>query len=215
MDRIEQIGPGFGNQSDLLVTQEGDKTFVFFISNHENGKSSLWKLTFEPFEKTKTEPVKDATGGNLEIKGYKDHFYILNHGNISKLDINKNSLDKVEMDFPFAINMDDEFNQMFYEAWGDLQENYYNQNFNGVNWQSIRDRYASFLPQIQTRNDFRVLLNDMMGELNSSHYGFSTYGADEKTYYKTTTASPGIVFNNQHPYLVDHVITDDCAILRK
>ncbi len=188
MDRIEQIGPGFGDQSDLFVMKNGEKTYVFFISNHENGKASLWKLTFEPFEKTKTEQVKDANGGNLDIKGYKDHYYILNKGNISKLEVNKNSLEKIDINYPFTINMDDEFNQMFYEAWGDLQENYYNQKFNGVNWQSIRDRYASFLPQLQTRNDFRILLNNMMGELNSSHYGFSTYGTDEKTYYKTTTA---------------------------
>ena len=213
MDRIEQIGPGFGDQSDLFVIKNGEKTFVFFISNHENGKASLWKLTFEPFEKPKTEKVKDAEGGNLDIKGYKDHYYLLNKGNIYKLDVNKNSLEKVDIDFPFTINMDDEFNQMFYEAWGDLEENYYNEKFNGVNWQSIRDHYASFLPQLQTRNDFRILLNNMMGELNSSHYGFSTYGSDEKTYYKTTTASPGIVFNNQHPYIVDHVITGDCADL--
>ncbi len=213
MDRIEQIGPDFGNQSDLFVIKNGEKTFVFFISNHENGKASLWKLTFEPFEKTKTEQVKDANGGNLDIKGYKDNYYILNHGNISKLDVNKNSLEKVDIDFPFTVNMDDEFNQMFYEAWGDLQENYYNEKFNGVDWQSIRDRYASFLPQLQTRNDFRILLNDMMGELNSSHYGFSTFGEEEKTYYKTTTASPGIIFSNDHPYIVDHVIHDDCSDL--
>jgi Tol biopolymer transport system component/C-terminal processing protease CtpA/Prc len=213
MDRLQEIGPGFGNQSDVYVVQNNEKTYVFFISNHENGKPSLWRLTMEPFEKTKTEQVKNAEGGNLVIKGYKDHYYALNKGNINKLDINNNSLEKVEMDHPFTINMDDEFNQMFYEAWGDLQENYYNDKFNGVDWQSIRDHYASFLPQLQTRNDFRILLNDMMGELNSSHYGFSTFGAEEKTYYKTTTASAGIMFNNDHPYIVDHVITDDCSDL--
>jgi len=213
MDRLQQIGPDFGNQSDLFVMQNGEKSYVFFISNHENGKPSLWKLTLEPFEKTITEQVRNADGGNLVIKGYKDHYYALNNGNITKLDINRNILEKVEMDHPFTINMDDEFNQMFYEAWGDIQENYYNEKFNGVDWQSIRDHYASFLPQLQTRNDFRNLMNDMMGELNSSHYGFSTFGAEEKTYYKTITASPGIIFNNDHPYIVDHVIKDDCSDL--
>ncbi|MEO8852758.1 MAG: S41 family peptidase [Ginsengibacter sp.] len=211
MDRIEQIGPDFGDQSDLYVIKNDDKTYVFFISNHEGGKSSLWKLTFEPFEKTKTEKIKDGDGRDLEIKGYKDHYYSLNNGNINKLSIENNSLEKVNISFPFTINMNDEFNQMFYEAWSDLQENYYNQNFNGVDWKSIRDRYASFLPQLQTRNDFRVLLNNMMGELNSSHYGFSTFGNDEKTFYKTITAEPGLMFSNKDPYIVDHVIKDGCA----
>ncbi|MEO8820745.1 MAG: S41 family peptidase [Ginsengibacter sp.] len=211
MDRIEQIGPEFGDQSDLFAIKDKDKTYLFFISNHENGKPSLWKLTFEPFEKTKTENVKDADGNGLDIKGYKDHYYLLSKGNISKLEVDKNSIDKVDINFPFTINMNDEFNQMFYEAWADLQENYYNANFNGVDWKAIRDRYASYLPQLQTRNDFRVLLNNMMGELNSSHYGFSTAGEDEKTFYKTITAEPGIIFNNDHPYMVDHVIKDGCA----
>ena len=211
MDRIEQIGPGFGDQSDIFAIKDKDKTYVFFISNHENGKPSLWKLTFEPFEKTKTEKIKDAEGNSLDIKGYKDHYYLLNKGNISKLEVDKNSIDKVDISFPFTVNMNDEFNQMFYEAWADLQENYYNANFNGVDWKAIRDRYASYLPQLQTRNDFRVLLNNMMGELNSSHYGFSTAGEDEKTFYKIVTAEPGIIFNNEHPYTVDHVIKNGCA----
>lgn len=211
MDRIEQIGPAFGDQSDVFVIKNEEKTFVLFISNHEDGKPSLWKLTFEPFEKTKTEKINNADGGDMQIRGYKDHYYALNKGLINKLDLDKNSLDKVEMNYPFTINMNDEFNQMFYEAWGDLKENYYNENFNGVDWESIRDRYASFLPQLQNRNDFRVLLNNMMGELNSSHYGFSTFGSDENTFYKTTTAANGIMFSNEHPYIVDHIIKDGCA----
>ncbi|MEO8416107.1 MAG: S41 family peptidase [Ginsengibacter sp.] len=213
MERIEQVGPDFGEQSGEAVIKNEDKTYVFFISDHEEGKPSLWKLTFEPFEKTKTEKIKDADGGDIEIKGYKDHYYALNKGIINKLDVDKNSLDKVDMDYPFTVNMNDEFNQVFYEAWGALQENYYNEKFNGVNWTLIRDRYAAFLPQLQTRNDFRTLLNNMMGELNTSHYGFSTSGDDEKTFYSTTTAANGIMFTNDHPYLVDHIVKNSCADL--
>ncbi len=213
MERLEKVGPDFGQQSILNVIKNENKTYVFFISNHQEGKSSLWKLTLEPFEKTKTEQVKDADGNDIEIQGYKDHYFVLNKGVINKLDADKNSLEKVEMDFPFTINMNDEFNQMFYEAWGALQENYYNEKFNGVNWESIRDRYASFLPQLQNRSDFRILLNNMMGELNTSHYGFSTNGTDEKTFYTTVTAAAGIMFDDEHPYIVDHVIRNGCADL--
>jgi tricorn protease len=173
----------------------------------------LWKLTFEPFEKVKTEEVKGADDFNVVIRGYKDHYYVLSKAVINKLDVDRNSLDKVDINFPFVINLNDEFSQMFYEAWGNLQENYYNEKFNGVDWAAIRDRYASFLPQLQTRNDFRVLMNNMMGELNSSHYGFLTFGNDEKTFYTNTTAAAGIVFQNEHPYLVDHVVKHSCADL--
>src|SRR6185312_7448202 len=127
MDRIERVGPDFGDQSNLFVIKNDENTYVFFISNHESRKESLWKLTFETFEKTKTEKIKDANGSDLEIKGYKDHYYSLNNGNINKLSIDNSSLEKVDISYPFTINMNDEFNQMFYEAWADLQENYYNE----------------------------------------------------------------------------------------
>lgn len=211
MERVTQVGPGFGMQSVITAVKKDKKTFLYFISNHQDGRPSLWKLSFEPFEKTKTEQVKDIQGGYADIEGSKDHYYVLNNGTISKLDLEKNALEKVEMDYPFTINMNDEFNQMFYEAWGDLQENYYNEKFNGMDWQAIRNRYAHYLPNLQTRNDFRVLMNNMMGELNTSHYGFATSGNDEKTFYKITTAATGIVFNNEHPYIVDHVVKNSCT----
>ena len=213
MDRVVQVGPGFGMQDLQTIVTKDKKTFLYFSSNHQEGKPSLWKLTFEPFEKTKTEEVKNVESFNVSISGYKDHYYILTNGMISKLDVGQNSLDKVEMDYPFTINMNDEFNQMFYEAWGDLQENYYNDKFNGQDWQALRDRYAKFLPELQTRNDFRVLMNNMMGELNSSHFGFNTNGADEKTFYKVTTAANGIVFKNDNPYTVERVVKNSCADL--
>ena len=213
MDRVTQVGPDFGMQSVVSVVAKEKKTYLYFISKDQDGKPSLWKLTFEPFEKVKTEEVKNADGFDIDIEGYKDHYYILNSGTISKLDVDKNGLDKVDMDFPFTINMNDEFNQMFYEAWGDLEENYYNEKFNGMDWQAIRDRYAKYLPNLQTRNDFRVLMNNMMGELNTSHYGFATAGSDEKTFYKVTTAANGIVFSDSDPYKVDHVIKNSCADL--
>ncbi len=210
MDRVEQVGPDFGMQAVVNVIKKDNKIFLYFISTQMEGKPSLWKLTFEPFEKTKTEQVKDVVGFDADIEGHKD-YYVLNNGTISKLDLDKNTLDKVDMDYPFTINMNDEFNQMFYEAWGDLQENYYNEKFNGMDWQAIRNRYATYLPNLQTRNDFRVLMNNMMGELNTSHYGFATFGNDEKTFYKITTAANGIVFNDKSPYIVDHVVKNGCA----
>lgn len=215
MDRLEEIGPSFGNQFGSFVIQEGEKTYVLFISNHQNGTPGLWQMVYEPFEKTKTEEIKGAEMRDLPIKGYKDHYYILTRGNIQKLNLAGKSTEKVELNYTFSRNMKDEFNQMFYEAWGVLQENYYDQKFNGVNWESVRKEYAAFLPFLKTREDFRVLLNNMMGELNSSHYGFSTAGADETTFYKNTTAATGIMFSNENPYRVDYMIKDGAADFQK
>jgi C-terminal processing protease CtpA/Prc len=46
----------------------------------------------------------------------------------------------------------------------------------------------------------------MLGELNSSHLGFRSHGDEEKTLLKMQTMQTGIVFNQENPYAVKHVI---------
>ena len=100
---------------------------------------------------------------------------------------------------------------MFFETWANLDENYYDENFHGANWKKLRDHYSSFLPYITTRADFRTLLNDMLGELNSSHMGFTSNGDEEKLFYKSETIETGIMFDNEHPYTAKYVVKNSSA----
>lgn len=211
MDRLQLVSPAFGAQTDVTVITNGNKTHVIYMSNHEDGKTSLWQTIYEPFEKTKTEKIKGAEGFGYDLSGYKDNYFLLTQGNISKLNVTNNSIEKININQSFTHNMNDEFNQMFYEAWGVLKENYYDEKYNGVDWEKLKNEYATYLPYLQTRQDIRILLNNMMGELNTSHYGFSTFGSDESTFYKTTTASPGIMFDKKNPYKVDFVVPNGVA----
>ncbi len=211
MDRLERIGPAFGSQRGVLVIKDGNKTRILFLSNHENGRMSLWQQVEEPFESNKTEKIKGAEGFVSYVNSDGKNTYLLMQGDLYKVNLAGNSTEKVNIDYSFSRNLKNEFDQMFYEAWAVLDENYYNVDFNKVNWTAIRNRYASYLPYVETRDDIRVLLNNMMGELNTSHYGFSSGGPEENTYYKTVTASTGIMFNNESPYTVDYVVPNGNA----
>ena len=211
MDRLERIGPGFGSQNSVQVIQDGEKTRVLFLSNHENGRMGLYQRIEEPFENTKTEKIKGVDGFIAGFSLHKNTPYVLMQGDILKVNLAGNSSEKIDIDHSFSRNLASEFEQMFYEAWAVLNENYYQQNFNDVNWVEIKNRYASYLPYVETRNDIRTLLNDMMGELNTSHYGFSTMGAEENTFYNTITASTGLLFSDESPYTVKFVIPNDVA----
>lgn len=206
MDRVERIGPSFGTQNGVTVLKDGDKTRILFLSNHENGRMALWQMVEEPFEVTKTEKVKGIEGFVSDIYADSKNVFVLMQGDLYKLNLQANSSEKVEINYTFSKNLKNEFEQMFYEAWAVLDENYYNLNFNNIDWKEVKNRYASYLPFVETRDDIRTLLGNMMGELNSSHYGFSTSGDEENTYYKTITASTGLMFRNDAPYTVDYVV---------
>jgi tricorn protease len=206
MDRLQQIGPDFGSQYLASVLGKGNKTFVLYVSDHVEGKPALYKTTLEPFEKPKTEKITGAEGGNVSIVESGDKDYALINGTLYKLNLDANKVEPVTTDYTFRRNLSGEFNQMFYEAWADLNENYYDEKFHGVDWEKMKTYYAQFLPYLNNRNDLRVLLNDMLGELNSSHQGFYSFGEDEKVPLSNATMETGIIFENNDPYKVKYVL---------
>lgn len=211
MERIEQIGPDFGSQFLVSVIQKGEKTHVFFVSDHAEGKYALYKTTLEPFENPKTEKISGAEGGNAAIVESSDKYYVLISGTLYKLNLDGNKVDPIVTDFTFRRNLSGEFTQMFDEAWAVLQENYYDEKFHGIDWQKTKMYYQQFLPYINNRNDLRVLFNDMLGELNSSHQGFFSFGDEEKANLTNVTMETGIIFENNDPYKVKYVLDRSTA----
>jgi Tol biopolymer transport system component/C-terminal processing protease CtpA/Prc len=211
MDRLEQIGPNFGSQYLVSVLQKGDKTYVLYVSDHVEGKAALYKTKLEPFENPKTEKISGADGDNVSIVESGDKDYTLINSTLYKLNLDGNKVDPVSTDYTFRRNLSGEFNQMFYEAWANLQENYYDEKFHGVDWSKTKTYYAQFLPYLNNRSDLRTLLNDMLGELNSSHQGFYSFGDDEKTPLSNATMETGIIFDNTDPYKVKYILQGSTA----
>lgn len=206
MERLEQVGPSFGSQYLMSVVQKGEKTMVLYVSDHAEGRPALWKTTLEPFENTKTEKIVGADGGGFDYADGGDKTMVLFNGNIFKLNLDGNRVDPVAISHTFRRSLSKEFVQVFEEAWAQVEENFYDEKFHGINWVEMRNRYAAFLPRVNNRADLRVLLNDMLGELNSSHQGFSSFGDEENITLSNRTMETGIVFENNDPYKVKYVV---------
>ena len=206
MERLEQISPAIGAHFLQAVYQKGDKTTVLFTSNHGEGRNALWKTVIEPFEQNKTEKIANTDNSfGYDIVEVSDKLYVLFNGNINKLNLDGNKVDPVAISYTFRRNLSEEFTQMFYEAWAQMEEGYYDDKFHGVDWKKTRDYYKQFLPHLNTRADLRTMLNDLLGELNSSHQGFGTFGADETIVLQNQTMETGIIFENDEPYKVKYV----------
>ena len=74
-----------------------------------------------------------------------------------------------EMDVDFA----DEKKEVFRQAWSYLNDNFYDSEFNGANWNSLREQYSPLVDGAQTPDELRRIISLMIGELNSSHSGIS------------------------------------------
>ncbi len=211
LDRVELVSPDFGTQGNAMVFQKEEKTWVVYPSNHSENKYNLWLTTYEPFEKSKTEKIEGATTGNTFIVKAGDNYYMLINSAIHTLNLESKKTEKIDISFTFRRNFKDEFNQMFMETWANIKENFYNETFHGLNWEEKRDHYANYLPHVRTRADLRVLITDMLGELNSSHTGFTSFGDEEKTFYSVRTLATGIQFDEQNPYKASAIIRHSAA----
>jgi tricorn protease len=67
------------------------------------------------------------------------------------------------------INPQDEWRQMFTEAWRIQRDYFYDPGMHGVDWRAMKDRYAALLPYIVDREDLNYVIGEMIAELNSSH----------------------------------------------
>ena len=206
IERLEQISPSLGAQFLQAIYQKGDKTTVLYTSNHGEGRGALWKTVIEPFEPNKTEKITGTDNSfGFDILEVSDKLFVLVGGAINKLNLEANKVDPVTIAYTFRRNLSEEFDQLFYEAWAGMEEGYYDDKFHGNDWKKTRDYYKQFLPHLNNRADLRTMLNDMLGELNSSHQGFGTFGDDETIALQNATMETGIIFENDNPYKVKYV----------
>lgn len=202
-DRIQMVSPQAGTQHNPQAFSKKEKQFLFYQSNHE-GKQAVYRVSYEPFSKTKTEKVVDGQLSGLMV--VDDKFFGLKDGKIQKYNMDQNKLEDVEISYSFQRNLDDEFKQMFYETWANIEENFYDANFHGVDWQKIKQKYGTYLSGINNRMDLRILLNDMLGELNSSHLGFSTSGSDESKEFKFVSNELGLIYDEENPFKIQEIV---------
>jgi len=205
MERAEAVGERFGNQFVSVVLQDGDKTMVLYTSNHDEGNSALYVTTYQPFERLKTSKI-DGINQVQFISVSNGKAYAISGGSIYKIDASSAKATKIETEHSFQRNLQDEFYQMFEEFWANMEENFYNETFHGIDWEKIRDQYRTYLPSLTSRRDLRRMNNDMLGELNSSHLGFTSNGSEENEFYSTVSLSSGLIFSENNPYSVSSIV---------
>jgi len=138
------------------------------------GQENLWVKTLER-DKMK-EPARQITSSSGEkrdvyftpdgkriyfLDGKKIHYRGFPDGDVKRLDV------KAEFDVDFH----EEKMEVFHQAWTVIRDDFFDPNYNGVNWQEVRDRFEPAIRGAMTRDDLIELLSLMMGELNASHTG--------------------------------------------
>ncbi|AFZ17256.1 S41 family peptidase [Allocoleopsis franciscana] len=68
------------------------------------------------------------------------------------------------------------------EVWQEVNDHFFDPNFNGVNWKAKRQEYENQLKPVQSLEEASVVINQMLSELKTSHTHF--YTKQEPAYYQ-------------------------------
>lgn len=90
---------------------------------------------------------------------------------VSKLSTGKVALkDPVNLsDMVATIDYNQEWTQIFDEAWRAYRDGFYLENMHGVDWKAIKAKYQVLVPYAKTRFDLNYIINEMIGELACGH----------------------------------------------
>lgn len=71
---------------------------------------------------------------------------------------------------------------VFDRVWQTVESNFYDPNFNGVDWAAVRKKYQPQAAKAKSDREFAASVNQMLSELKASHTHF--YTAKEPAYYQ-------------------------------
>ena len=91
----------------------------------------------------------------------------------------------------------------FLTAWGKLRDWYYDPGYHGADWNALKEKYRLAARCAQSQSVFSRVMQLLLGELNSSHLGFTDSDSSRKEWdksvsfqsWQTVTAHLGLRFD--------------------
>jgi C-terminal processing protease CtpA/Prc len=100
---------------------------------------------------------------------------------------------------------------VFDEVWSQVDQQFYDPHFNGVDWKAVRARYRPRVSASATDGQMVVIIREMLQELKSSHVGFYALSPEEALTPRSTKSS---VSNEKSAPITWKRLTDQIGYLR-
>ena len=131
---------------------------------------SLDELSREPAvarQLTSTSGFKS----NAQFSRDGKEVYYLEQGRIHFVTLETRTPRAVAVSAEIEVDFAREKEEVFHQAWTYLRDNFYDDQFHGVDWEAVRRDYAPRIAGARTPDEMRRVLSLMVGELNASHTG--------------------------------------------
>lgn len=184
--RMVRLTPSSSRMGDSYLAPKGDK--FYYVAPTPEGKYNLYVRDLREGEVSVL--ARDVRGGFVpDRKG--ENLYVLSGSGMSKLNLSSGDSKAIEFQAPYDRHPSLEREYIYGHAWQQVKDKFYDEKLHGVDWEKYGSDYRKFLPHISNNTDFAIMLSELLGELNASHTGASSYGSGASM----TTATLGAYYD--------------------
>ncbi|PYE30874.1 C-terminal processing protease CtpA/Prc [Idiomarina fontislapidosi] len=192
--RLVQVTRFAGNESGLAFDKEGEHVYYTIGgAGRQNFKmdQDLFKIKWNGEDKKHVvKGDKNPRSLSLSDDG-KSLFALVERGTLVKVDTKKDEPETLSTVSQQNIEHMAERAQIFDEAWQALNAGFYDPEFHGNDWQTLKEKYRPLALKASTKEDFQYIFNLMLGQVNASHMGLYR-GENQKDTQETRTGLLGV-----------------------
>jgi Tol biopolymer transport system component len=164
-----------GVDTDDIAASPDGKTLL--VTAEAAGRSNLYIYSLE--EQTGEDSVARQV---TSTPGRKSHaqfapnsreIYFLERGRLQIVNTETRQVRPLNATAEMNVDFHEEKTEVFRQAWSYQRDHFFDERFNGVNWDEVGKRFEPLVSGAFTPADLYRLLNLMVGELNASHLGVS------------------------------------------
>ncbi|WP_445775782.1 S41 family peptidase [Shewanella sp.] len=169
--RLWQVPVDAGNYNSLTATK--DKLYLL-DGDQDNSELKLIKFdALQPKVDTFSDDVgqyalaKDGSKLMLRKKSDPKNIMIVDAGDKLASDVSNAKVSTAQ--WQLSISPQQEWQQIFEDAWLMHRDSFFDPNMRGVDWQAAKAKYQPLVDRLTDRNELNDIFVQMMGELNSLH----------------------------------------------
>ena len=142
---------------------------VYYVRQSQAGKASLNMYSLSEQKETELGSFNSfdvsADGKKMLLSKGKDYYII----SLPKAKINLKD-GKVNLaNMQLKVNKEEEWQQIYDEAWRQMRDFFYDPNMHGTNWTGLKEKYGRLVPYVKHRDDLNYLIGELIGELSVGH----------------------------------------------
>ena len=162
----------------VSISPDGKTALVIAASA---GQANLysWPLDDLAADRPVARQLTTTSGAKSDVQWSPDsrEAFYLDAGRIHTVNVASREARPLAVTAEFTSDFTVVRRQVFDQAWTLLRDNFFDPQFNGVDWQASRRTYGERADAATTPDELRRLISLMVGDLNASHLGISAAGA--------------------------------------